>query len=135
MSTQNKYIYMSQPTPNTERLLHELEGAINSYAKEDSTYQDVELVDIYLVGSVFTEDFKPNRSDLDIVVVLKNTEQTGVIAGFDTYLREDRQNNLVRASEMPVSKVDVGVYCSDTYHNHIDDQKAYSCKYNRSVDI
>lgn len=122
-------------TPNTNKILESINDAIDEYSKEDPTYKNVDLVDVYLVGSIFTEEFEPNESDLDIIVVLSNTDQTGVITGFDTYLREDHQKPLLQACEVPVSKVDVGVYCSDTYHQHIDDKKAYSCKYNRNIEI
>lgn len=126
---------MNAPVPNTNQLLREVKNSIEIYSEEEATYKTVKLVDIYLVGSIFTKDFEPNQSDLDIVIILKNTKQTGVITGFDTFLREDRQNDLINACELPISKVDVGVYCSDTYHNYISDKKAYSCRYNRNIEI
>lgn len=121
--------------PSVNHLLEAIEQGLQAYAEEDERFSNTEVVDVFLVGSVGTDGFRPGDSDLDICVILNNTPKTGVQAGIDTFYREDWQQELHHASEMNITGVDVGVYGSDNYTDFIDDEKVYSCQYRSWVKI
>lgn len=130
-----KQKYMKDNFPNPAELLTEIKKALNKYKQEDEEYIDATLVDVFIVGSVCNGKFVPYKSDLDIIVILKNSPHESICLGFDSYLREDYQSNLISCINMPIKKVDVGVYSSKNFKSYIDDEEVYSCIFSRRMDV
>jgi len=126
---------MYKEFPDTGKLRNELKTALDRYKEEDKEYIDSRIADVFIVGSVPKGDFVPNKSDLDIVVILGNSPHEPICLGFDSYLREDYQSKLIQTANMPINQVDVGVYSANNYHDRIGDEKVYSCKYSRYVPL
>lgn len=126
---------MNDYFPNTSRLVTEIENVLREYKIEDNDFKNSNIFDVYLVGSILRDDFTPYESDLDIVVILCNSPYGPVVLGFDSYLCEDYQNILKKASEIPISKVDVGVYSAKEYQTMIEDNNIYSCMKSQYISL
>lgn len=129
--------------PNTDKIYAIIEESLFEYKKEDSAYEDSSVQDVFIVGSVAKNEYKPNKSDLDLVVIIENSPHSPIGLGFDTYLREGYSmsggtpiiNRIMHASNIKITGVDIGVYSGNNYKNLIDDEEVYSCKHNKYISI
>lgn len=121
---------------NTDQLYSTVSTAFTQYKTEDSGegYSDAELEDVYVVGSAVHGGFEPGTSDLDLCVLLSNVDND-VLLGFDVFLMECRQQELLQAGIDGAVKVDVGVYNIKARHAYIDDEQAYSCRTQKIVSV
>lgn len=123
--------------PNPDNLLTQVNESLKKYKEEDLEYEDAQIKDVLIVGSVSKEEYVPYQSDLDIIVILKNSPHKPICLGYDCFLMENTQiqQNLLQAANIPVNKVDVGVYSEENYDKYIDDKIVFSCKEKNHINL
>lgn len=129
--------------PDADKIYKIIEESLVEYKKEDSEYQNSSVYDVFIVGSVAKNEYEPNESDLDLVVIIENSPHSPICLGFDTYLREGYymnsgtpiRNRIMRVANINITGVDIGVYSENNYASLIDDEEVYSCKHNKYISI
>lgn len=86
-----------------------IEEAITSFQSGLSLSPEVYVEEIYIVGSVLTEDFTPNESDIDVIVGTNEHPHTHMIDHFFRYWEDRHGYNTALHTNIDInfSKVDV----------------------------
>lgn len=84
--------------------------------------ESLEVLDVFIVGSVVSGGFESGVSDVDLVVVVDGAGD-GVVQGVDVLLRE-KYGRLLQACVPGAVGVDVGVYGDVSF---VEDEEVFSC--------
>lgn len=117
------------------RVVEAVESAKRAYACEAGWFSSAQVCDVFIVGSAITDEFVRGESDVDLCISVSHPDETGVVIGFDTFLREEYQSTLQRGVPRGTPFVDIGVYTSDTIHEHVDDETVFSCVEDRFLTL
>lgn len=101
--------------------VHECLKDYKQTINQTASNEDWTLVDVLLVGSIITDQFKHGSSDIDLCAILSlppdSSYSSGVVHGFDAYLMEDRAEDILRTVDADPVEVDAGAYTKDTFPN------------------